>query len=198
MQAGWVLPLVLWHCAPWQRHPAPWQLEKRAGPAWSDGFLRAGRGGGNSERIFWPCSECINISILVWKVFCPADPFLEVCTEIVLVAARWGFPRSSLHRCCMFSLLQKSVLCPWIFPNLPLASGLWPQTKENSVMNVVNLKPIIVSKVNNGKTDYQQITLLRTQFWRDLVFPLTKQCHRNWADVCLLNLPIYCHAFPIA
>lgn len=46
-------------------------------------------------------------------------------------------------------------------------------------MNVVNLKLIIVSKFNNGKTDYQQTALLRAQLYRDLMFPLTKQCYSN-------------------
>lgn len=69
--------------------------------------------------------------------------------------------------------------CSWIFPNLPPTFRLQPQTEENLAMNVVNLKLIIFSKDNNGKTDYPERALLRTQYYRDPMFPLTKQCHNN-------------------
>lgn len=74
-RAGWLLPLALWH-------RAPGQLGKRARlRRWIPKGRK--RGGGNSERMFWPSSEGVHISILVWKVFCPANLFLGVCTEIV-------------------------------------------------------------------------------------------------------------------
>lgn len=195
-QAGGVPAAILWHSAPWQRRRAPWRLEKSR--AWSDESLRVEERGREFRESVLAEQRVDTHSYFAWEslLFCRSLPR---CVHWYRVGgSKRAFPRSTLHRCCMFSLLPKCVLYSWIFPNPPLASGLWPQTKENSVMNVVNLKPIIVSKVNNGKTDYQQITLLRTQFWRDPVFPLTKQCHRNWPDVCLLNLPIYYHAFPIA
>lgn len=144
--------------------------------AWSGELLGVGREGkGTSGRMFWPYAECIHISILVWKIFCSAALFLEVCIEIMCAAPPGGPSRSTVCSLCF----QSVFLCSWIFPNPSSASGLWPQTEENSVMNAVNLKLIIVSKVNNGKTDYQQTALLRTQLYRDLMFPLTKQCHSD-------------------
>ena len=88
--------------------------------AWSDELLGGGRDReGTSGRMFWPCRKCIHVSILAWKTFCSADPFLEACIVIMCAAARGGPSRSTQHRCCVFSLFPKGVCAPGYFQTLP-------------------------------------------------------------------------------
>lgn len=104
LHAMWFLPLAT--VAP--RSPGSSCKESES---WSDELLGGGRDGeGTSGRTFWSYRECIHISISVWKIFCSADPFLEACIVIVCAAARGGPSGSTLHQCCMFSLLPKCVL----------------------------------------------------------------------------------------
>lgn len=110
LAATWFLPLAaLAPCSPGS--------SCQESGARNDKLLGGGREGeGTSGRMFWPYRECIHISILVWKIFCCAAPFLEACVVISIVivcaAARGGPSRSTLHQCCMFSLLPKCVLVP--------------------------------------------------------------------------------------
>lgn len=133
----------------------------------------------NNPKVKTPDIHTIWILSCQNQFFCSADPFPETCLTVVCTSARAGPPAvpcvGAVRSLCFPSLL----FCSWIFPNTPPTYGLQSPTEENSVMNVVNLKLIIFSKVNNGKTDYQARALLRTQYYRDLMLPLTKQCYNN-------------------
>lgn len=80
------------------------------------------------------------------QLFYSAHPFPQTHVMVMCITTSGRPPAVPyVGAVCCSLCFPGMFLCSWIFPNRPSVYRLWPQTEENSVMTVVNLKLPIFS-----------------------------------------------------